>query len=124
VRIIALALAAVLISGFGAASAQTTKSCPHFVGTWPSDYGSLTLKAEPIADRKDAYIVSGWYPWQGYSARISGTLNGDTLVGRWIQHDRWGYLNFVLSPDRTGFVGTWIEANKSGGGRWNGHCSS
>jgi hypothetical protein len=125
-----LLLGAAVVVGASFAFAQTAaparaqaKTCPHFAGKWSSDFGPMVLKATPIKNHPGAYTVSGTYYWSGRYQRITGTLSGSNLYGRWIQSDRWGYLSMVLSPDKTGFGGTWTEANKTGGGRWNGNCT-
>lgn len=106
-----------------AAPQAASAACPHFAGTWTSDFGPMTLKATPIKGKPDAFVVSGTYVWSGTADRITGTANGKQFTGRWIQSDRWGYLTMLESPDDTGFGGTWTEANRTGGGRWNGNCT-
>jgi hypothetical protein len=116
-----LAVAAMLAALIAPTAALA--NCPHFGGTFSSDFGPMKLTAKPIAHKKDVYAVSGTYYWDGHYDTITGTLSGNRLSGQWTQPDRSGYLSLTLLPDASAFHGSWTEANHTGGGGWNGTCT-
>ena len=62
--------------------------------------------------------VTGSY--YGGTASLSGTLDGNVLVGTWKESDGTGSLRFIFSDDRNAFEGSWSIPGSTSMGGWSG----
>ena len=65
--------------------------------------------------------VTGSY--YGGTASLSGTLDGNVLVGTWKESDASGSLRFIFSDDRNTFEGSWSIPGSTSMGGWSGERS-
>ena len=95
------------LSGDWNSTASGEGSCGDSVGRF-----QLTLT-------QSGKSVTGSY--YGGTASLSGTLDGNVLVGTWKESDGTGSLRFILSDDRNAFEGSWsIRARR----RWGAGAAS
>ena len=81
------------------------------LGPYQSDFGVLTL-------RRNGSGVTGTYTHK--EGRVEGTLNGNTLTGRWTQSNGEGRLIFRFNTDYSGFSGVWSYGDAAPDRAWNG----
>ncbi|PKM85882.1 MAG: hypothetical protein CVU87_14080, partial [Firmicutes bacterium HGW-Firmicutes-12] len=71
-------------------------------GTWNTNWGMVTFT-------QNGSQVTGTYP--GWSGRITATVSGDGVSGRWSESDFASNFEVQLSADGNTFAGDWIVTN-------------
>ncbi len=71
-----------------------------------------------MALRRSGNQVTGRYNYK--DGRVEGTLNGNTLTGRWTQSNGEGQLVFKFNADYSGFTGVWNYGDAAPDRQWNG----
>lgn len=84
-------------------------------GIYDTDFGELTIQ-------QNGSEVSGKYTHA--DGRIEGTLNGNTLTGRWYQNNGKGRFIFIFDPAYTSFAGKWSYEDAEPSSPWNGKRKS
>ena len=84
---------------------------PDTFGPYQTAFGTLTMQ-------RSGNRVTGTYTHKG--GRVEGTLNGNTLIGRWTQTNGEGRLVFRFNSDFSGFSGLWSYNNDEPNQEWNG----
>ncbi len=93
------------------------KAPVSWVGTWETDWGELVFVTQTDG------VAVGHYAWGSppQKGRLAGTIDGDTLRFTWTEGGSFGRGVFVMTGDRSYFVGTWGTADSdSDGGAWSG----
>ena len=95
----------------------TTPPCKDFSGTYDTNYGPLKLT-------RTGDNVRGAYTTEaGAKGTLSGTVQGNTLVGTWREPGSRGRFRFRLATDGYSFTGTFTTTGApDAGGEWNGQC--
>lgn len=96
-----------------------TRYVASFTGTWSSNWGTMTLKAEGLS-------VTGQYTHD--AGRISAVLSADgrTMTGTWSEAPSYspptdaGRMTFSLSADGRSLTGQWGYGDNLTGGGWTG----
>jgi len=85
-----------------------------FAGDWSSNWGDMQFSQE-------GNVIDGTYTYD--SGKISGTVNGNVLVGKWFESPSYaepndaGDIEFSISNDCSSFSGNWRYGSS---GSWNG----
>ncbi|GEP10865.1 mechanosensitive ion channel family protein [Methylobacterium gnaphalii] len=111
----ALRLLLVLIS-VTFVSAPSFAGDPNWTGTWNTRWRQGGAR---MALQQEGSHVHGTY--LSYDGSIAGEVQGRTLKGRWIQGERSGGIEFVLSDDGQSFMGRFDTGEWWTGGRTTGN---
>jgi hypothetical protein len=120
------AVLAVLAGSVGCSSTGGGPGSLDVTGTFATTYshpvrGTLTT---PLSLTQSGTTVTGSYiPSADAEGHIEATLEGDDVVGSWVQGSARGPIKFSFSADGKGFTGSWDYAS-SPGGYWNGTRTS
>jgi hypothetical protein len=80
-------------------------------GIYKTDFNDMLLSL-------DGNTVTGTYKFKG--GKVSGTLQGHTLTGIWVQTNAKGKLEFVFNKDFSAFTGKWGYNDAVPSKKWNG----
>ncbi|MFZ1990803.1 MAG: hypothetical protein WAW96_13660 [Alphaproteobacteria bacterium] len=101
-----------------AVSPPATRACSGFTGRWQTDFGVLTIYV------RDGLARGSYRKTDERAGLLVGSVDGNTLTGRWTSELGDGGAKLTLGPNGRSFQGTWSQyADKySGAGKWDGQC--
>lgn len=97
------------------ASPQPVTTPVQSMGPYESTWGLLTIQ-------RTGSQITGTYPHK--SGRIRGTLNGQTLIGRWAQSNGEGRITFHFASDFSSFKGVWGDGDAEPTKTWDGRLTT
>lgn len=89
----------------------TTTPLPSWTGVWDTTYGNMELT-------QSNGNVTGTYDFAQGS--IQGTVQGNKLIGTWIEGEDSGEFEFTLSTDGDSFSGGWRSDPSDDWSLWTG----
>ncbi len=124
---IALTIVFSLLSGLSIiVSAQPTATSSNesidfgkysWTGEWDTNWGKMVLT-------QNSSVVTGDYTHD--KGKISGTINGNKLIGTWAESPKYappndaGDIEFTMSDDGKSFSGKWRYGSSGSWGNWEG----
>ncbi|SOB90955.1 fibronectin type 3 domain-containing protein [Ureibacillus xyleni] len=91
----------------------TTGTYTDWSGTWSTDYGTMQLK-------QLGYTVVGTYKYGSVEGTITGTVDGYTLKGKFSEPGNTGDIEFMMTTDKTEFLGKYRNQYQTIWAPWDG----
>ena len=104
-------------SVFAVSAPAGQKNCAGFSGQWQTDFGVLTMYV------RDGIARGSYRRGDERPGLLVGTVDGNTLTGRWSSELGEGGARLTLGQDGS-FQGTWSQFpdRYAGAGKWDGQC--